>query len=108
MRGVQGPGRFKGEEMKDHSFDEYVIFNCEFTKKREDWNLFIALYERTNGDVCDTGCAYKNRCSAYSLLHQKKPFVKPTTRLKTNAELSKELGVSKRQASKLRRNKEEK
>jgi len=85
-------------------YEDFLSGDCELYNSSS--GSFAGLWGLTHGDPCTTGCAwYKDGdCTRYkqAISRQKaKPiFVsKPT-----NAELSQELGISKRQVSKMRKN----
>ena len=90
-----------------HSVAEYKMAGCLFlvgeSKKSPD--LFVGLHERTNGDVCNTGCADISTCKAYRTLSSKpvEPAKDKKVPLPTNAQIAYKMGVSKRQVSKMRK-----
>ncbi len=88
-------------------FADFRNSHCEqYNTKPE---MFYALWERTNGDPCTTGCAWYGRgqCLGYKRLirdsAQKFPVPNSFDAL-NNAGLAEMLGVSKRQISKMRKN----
>lgn len=63
---------------------------------------FMGLHQVTNGNVCKE-CTYKSSCAAKVAIERAKQQGTPiTSPAKTNAELAKKLGVSKRQVAKMR------
>ena len=75
---------------------EYVEAGC---KLADPILIFAGIYQLTNGQPCN-GCSYKNGCTAIHKINTTKNAKKSS--LMTNAQLASELGISKRQVSKLR------
>ena len=71
---------------KAHSIIEYQSAGCLFlVGKEKDTALFLALHERTRGNICD-GCAYVSNCAAYKTLSKKAdPPAKPKSKDFSNA-----------------------
>lgn len=64
--------------------------------------IFYAIYNLTNGYPCDD-CGYNDNCAAVKQFNKEDSKTVSGAWFKTNAEIARELGVSKRQASKLKR-----
>jgi hypothetical protein len=90
--------------MKFASPEEYLKAGCLFLEgDHKNETVFISLHERTNGFVCETGCADIKICQAYKALLARDPDKPVIVKIPTNAELASKLGISKRQVSKLRK-----
>jgi len=87
--------------------DKYVDMirpgsGCEFAK---DFNVFRVIFKLTNGNPCkgcgdSSGCEFLKKTMVKIVGHE---GVRRLLGRKTNAELAKELGVSKRQIAKMRK-----
>ena len=72
---------------------------CKLSEPPE---IFTAVYAISYGHPCDE-CGYNTSCEAIKHFNSEDSNTVSGAWFKTNAEIAKELGVSKRQASKLKR-----
>lgn len=82
---------------------DYRKVDCQLWKDNP--AIFMGLYKEVNGNVCD-GCGFNlsNECKGYrEIALIKNHQTAGLRKYKTNAELAAELGVSKRQVSKMRK-----
>ena len=89
-------------KFKFEDFEKLDVGMCNLIDSKV---IFFALLQETNGNPCETGCAWfdMGRCQGYVRLKQSHtPDSRPRTR-PTNAQIAKERGISKRQVSKLRK-----
>lgn len=85
------------------SIHDYLLSDCKLVQPSP--IVLIEIYRLTNGDPCKE-CGYAHECSVKKVfelrrLHRNSSF--KTGIGETNAELAKRLGISKRQASKMRK-----
>lgn len=69
-------------------------------------SIFIGLMQRTKDNPCETGCVWYQggNCPDYKLLKTMKvPVLNTPVYAETNAQMAERLGITKRQASKMRR-----
>ncbi len=84
-------------------FFSWYSTGCNYHDENQD--KFKRAYQLYNGNPCQV-CVYKNTCKKLS---DKKSwlageiYIAPSTEVKTNAEIAKELGISKRQVAKMRK-----
>lgn len=82
-------------------YKSFVNASC-FLAKGMDPVYFVGLYQETNNKIC-VGCAWEPGCVAKVTIKRAQQRGTPITTLhKTNAQLAKELNVSKRQVAKMR------
>ena len=84
------------------SLHEYLEVDCELQKQRRD--VFIALYHVTNGRPCDD-CAIRHNCKERHDLEIESIASQNnnTIQHETNAQIAERMGITKRQASKMRK-----
>ena len=81
-------------------------YDSESCKLRTPFPLFIMIHNKTNGDPCTTGCAWfdNGNCEGYkNLQYRIEPEIVKKSIL-TNKEIAKDLGCSKREVSRMRKN----
>jgi len=70
-------------------------------------SIFLYIMQATNNNPCTIGCAWyaDGKCPDYKeILSKRVPQLKNTpSTVETNAQMAERLGITKRQASKLRR-----
>ena len=82
---------------------DYLLSDCKLVQHSP--IVFMEIYWKTNGDTCKV-CGYAPVCSVkkgFELKKRHKNSGFKTGIGETNAELAKRLGISKRQASKMRK-----
>lgn len=85
-------------------YADVVNTNCQLSASGR--LLFLHLMRATNNNPCTTGCAWYNdgNCPDYQKIKREQPVKgMPTVYEETNAQMAKRLGITKRQASKIRK-----
>jgi len=85
---------------------QYFGLDCHLAKNSIE--IFMGLHEATNGDPCTTGCTWFDggKCQEYQRVTNLSAHAgqrRTEITHKTNQEIANELGISKRQVSKLRK-----
>jgi hypothetical protein len=91
--------------MKFASPEQYLTAGCLFlVGEKKNQTIFNGLHENTNGSICETGCAYIDKCQAYRILSSRLTETPEEKKIPmpTNAQIAAKLGVTKRQVSKMR------
>lgn len=85
------------------SLHEFLEADCMLQHPNR--RIFVSIYHGTNGRPCD-GCVFKHNCKQRHdlelVISSKKRTPKKPMR-ETNAEIAKRLGITKRQAAKMRK-----
>ena len=82
---------------------DYLLSDCKLAQPSP--IVLMEIYRMTNGDPCKD-CGYAPKCSVKKRFELKKMHKNSGFKTgigETNAELAKRLGISKRQASKMRK-----
>lgn len=78
---------------------DFIGVGCELSNP---FNIFTAVYVLSGGHPCDE-CSFNEGCSTIKRFNKEDTRTSSGIFYATNAEIAKKLGVSKRQASKLKR-----
>ena len=98
--GVFPPCRHTKEDVMNMTIEWFLNNGYELCEPSIE--IFWAVYGLTNGQPCH-GCNCKDTCRAFKLINHPTAKAHPTVMVETNAEVAKRLGISKRQAAKVRR-----